>query len=609
MFCEQCGNPLVDKARFCMQCGARQTVLPAEEVELPQPPVQPAPAPVRPAPAPAEPPVRPAPRPASTAVKKEQSSGKKNNTAMVIVIVVLAVLLVAAVIVFAVSVLFDQFKLPGLDNLFSSSQSKDDDDDEDDDSRRDPEEDEDVPAETQAPVQEVTEDQGLNPSNPYYACFDASVPYLLPDSAVRYLAPGEVQSMTEEQLTVAYHEIDARHGATFSDPQLQVYFEAHSWYTPGTVTQKSEVELKNQEMIQANLDLLTGQLYRSDNPYVVYLAGSDTYMIGDSATRYLTAEDLETATDEQLMLIRNEIYARHGYIFKDQHLREFFYCKSWYVPTTASGDFSTEVFNDMESANVKLIQIYEKLLDGVTMSSSNPYAPYYNDYSEFIFASSSERALRDEDLYYLSLEELILARNEIYARNGYGFSDTHLFEYFAQCSWYRPSIAPGRKDEVPLTKLEKNNITLIQKYEEVQKSLPENYNALDGHYTHEVETKRFTVIAPEYWEDYCVVKKDSKNGTFYVRFYEKVSYNFNGTGHLFTVALIPVGGDFYDYPSYAYLGALTDFDGITYDVIVIYPTDVQPIYPAESLYSLMWVDVDDVLYSFTAAKGCTFYAY
>ena len=59
------------------------------------------------------------------------------------------------------------------------------------------------------------------------------------------------------------------------------------------------------------------------------------------------------------MYARNEIYARHGYIFRDSALRSYFEGKSWYEGTVPSDAFSATVFNEYELANIKLIQSLE----------------------------------------------------------------------------------------------------------------------------------------------------------------------------------------------------------------------------------------------------------
>ena len=55
------------------------------------------------------------------------------------------------------------------------------------------------------------------------------------------------------------------------------------------------------------------------------------------------------------MIARNEIYARHGYIFNDPDLKAYFSKKSWYKPAVSSANFSASVFNAYEEANITLI--------------------------------------------------------------------------------------------------------------------------------------------------------------------------------------------------------------------------------------------------------------
>ena len=74
--------------------------------------------------------------------------------------------------------------------------------------------------------------------------------------------------------------------------------------------------------------------------------------------------------------------------------------------------------------------------------------------------------LTSADLYGLSKDQLRLARNEIYARHGRMFNDQTLQAYFNSKSWYRGTIAPSAfKDDAMLTKLERDNIKLIQSFE------------------------------------------------------------------------------------------------------------------------------------------------
>ena len=58
----------------------------------------------------------------------------------------------------------------------------------------------------------------------------------------------------------------------------------------------------------------------------------DYYIFPYSNSSLLTASDLYGMTNDQLRLARNEIYARHGYVFSDTKLQEHFANKPWYYP-------------------------------------------------------------------------------------------------------------------------------------------------------------------------------------------------------------------------------------------------------------------------------------
>ena len=91
---------------------------------------------------------------------------------------------------------------------------------------------------------------------------------------------------------------------------------------------------------------------------------SGDYIIPDSSSRYITEEDLAGLSDYEILLARNEIYARHGRIFVNEELDSYFRSKSWYQPTVSGSDFTEEyaasVFNEFERANIDTIVKYEK---------------------------------------------------------------------------------------------------------------------------------------------------------------------------------------------------------------------------------------------------------
>ena len=107
-----------------------------------------------------------------------------------------------------------------------------------------------------------------------------------------------------------------------------------------------------------------------------YTAGSSytptegDYIFWDSNIRYLTEGEVAGLTLRELNYAKNEIYARRGYIFTSQELRDYFGSKSWYNGTLTPDQFSTSIFNEYENGNIQLLQRYEYSL------SPNGYQPY-----------------------------------------------------------------------------------------------------------------------------------------------------------------------------------------------------------------------------------------
>lgn len=80
------------------------------------------------------------------------------------------------------------------------------------------------------------------------------------------------------------------------------------------------------------------------------------YEINASNTM-LTNADVENLKQGDLIIIRNTIYARHGYSFKNRPLRIFFDAQSWYIPIKA--DIKTE-YTEIEKKNIERLLKYEK---------------------------------------------------------------------------------------------------------------------------------------------------------------------------------------------------------------------------------------------------------
>ena len=87
---------------------------------------------------------------------------------------------------------------------------------------------------------------------------------------------------------------------------------------------------------------------------------TDSYVIPTSSQKLLTEADLAGLTKAQLDLARNEIFARHGRVFKRQELQKYFESKTWYKKNS-SYNYSNDYLNlsDVELKNAKFILAYE----------------------------------------------------------------------------------------------------------------------------------------------------------------------------------------------------------------------------------------------------------
>lgn len=72
--------------------------------------------------------------------------------------------------------------------------------------------------------------------------------------------------------------------------------------------------------------------------------------------RYAEPEDLENKSSRELRIMRNYIFARHGYIFKSDDLWQYFSQYDWYTPISRN---VTKELSKIERDNIKLIEAYE----------------------------------------------------------------------------------------------------------------------------------------------------------------------------------------------------------------------------------------------------------
>lgn len=430
MRCLQCGNELDANATFCVQCGA---------------------------PAPEDMPIEaPAAAPSytdytqtgdltdyDTSAYRANKSG--NNSTLVKIVILMGALILALVVVLVIILMVK--KAPAA--VFQNEPAR----------------------QNQASQYQPQQEEGLSPDNLYYDVFLSFADYVLPGSNNTYKCYTDISALTDTELTVAEQEIAARHGVTFTDPELQAYFEARDWYVPsGRGYTPNYHEQANLDLIRIYRAKQDGSLYYSGNGYINAFSRNTQYAISGSDYRLLNGADLYALSEEQLCVARNEILARHGWIFSDPELREYFYSKDWYRPSVPGANFDYGVLSSTESSNISLIEVYEGIAEGnLSWSANNPYKTVYYNWNSagrgWIFSDSSSRYLNYGDLFGMTEDELCIARNEIFARNGYTFKSSNLMEYFLHCNWYRPQTAPGDSSSIYFSVVENANIDLLHEAE------------------------------------------------------------------------------------------------------------------------------------------------
>lgn len=75
--------------------------------------------------------------------------------------------------------------------------------------------------------------------------------------------------------------------------------------------------------------------------------------------RYFSRSDIEGFDDQMCLYARNSVYAKLGWIFEMPELQEYFSQFDWYSPTLDPSQFSPDMLNDFQKANVDLVLAYE----------------------------------------------------------------------------------------------------------------------------------------------------------------------------------------------------------------------------------------------------------
>ncbi|MDQ4122612.1 MAG: YARHG domain-containing protein [Acidobacteriota bacterium] len=143
-----------------------------------------------------------------------------------------------------------------------------------------------------------------------------------------------LEGVTLGELRMMRNEFWARRGRTFNVPGIRVQFEWQDWYRPA----KDQKTVKLNPIEEQNVRLLETMEAKIRNKI---------------ATEAVSVELFDGMFTEDLRVLRNEIYARRGKVFKSKDLKEYFETQSWYKPDP---NFKDEMLSEIEKKNLAVIK-------------------------------------------------------------------------------------------------------------------------------------------------------------------------------------------------------------------------------------------------------------
>jgi len=256
------------------------------------------------------------------------------------------------------------------------------------------------------------------------------------DFSKQSLAREQLKDLDLSDLKLLRGVVFGRHGRVFRDRDIQGYLKDQEWYKPDPNFTNAVLS----ERERANLDLIR-ELEAEKH---------DQIEPGDLRwwqTRAMTEENLGTHSSAEWHVLRAEIEAVHGKRFEDEEwLQQYFEDRYWYRP---DANYNPRSLSATERRNLTAIEAAQRKQRHAAVSPGDME----------LFES---RLVMEDMLRGLSLYELRLLRNEIYARRGRQFRTEWLSQYFYSQPWYDP-----REDnkEPELSDTEKKNVDTIVAFE------------------------------------------------------------------------------------------------------------------------------------------------
>ncbi|MBU3101176.1 MULTISPECIES: YARHG domain-containing protein [Clostridium] len=133
------------------------------------------------------------------------------------------------------------------------------------------------------------------------------------------------------------------------------YYISLSKFSSTTTKASDTTSIKN-EVIPSNTG--TNKTSNTKSQATTSANKTDSYIFSKSGSENLLESDISKLVKGDLSLARNEIFARHGFVFKSEPFKSYFNNKSWYKQNSLFKGTDLEL-NAKELYNVQLILKYE----------------------------------------------------------------------------------------------------------------------------------------------------------------------------------------------------------------------------------------------------------
>lgn len=130
------------------------------------------------------------------------------------------------------------------------------------------------------------------------------------------------------------------------------FIGGYFFFTKNHTTSSSSAEVNSKQIVNYNNSNNTKDNAKNDK--------AQNYILPNSNKKPLTANDLKNMNKEKLSLARNEIFARHGYVFDGEPYKSYFNSKPWYKPDSKFTGEGKEL-SPLERHNIKIIMKAEGL--------------------------------------------------------------------------------------------------------------------------------------------------------------------------------------------------------------------------------------------------------